>query len=428
MTEPFRIGLIGCGTVGSGVLDLLERRAAELTRATGRSFRVVRVAVRDASRPRNVAALDRGVELTEDAMAVARAPDLDVVAEVAGGVDSPRDWMVAALTSGKDVVTANKAALAGHGPEIFAAAVENGRRVYYEASVAAAIPIIEVLQNGLVANRVTRLDGILNGTCNFILSRMERDGISYEAALTEAQQRGFAEADPTLDVSGEDAAHKLALLGGIITHAPIDARSIPTEGLTEITAQDIVFARELGYAVRMLAIARCTEESTWDFRVHPTLVPSRGLLAQVEDEFNAVQLRSTAAGPMVLYGKGAGSLPTASSVVADLARAARREPTAYGPAAGEPPPRVDLGDVALRNYIRMEVIDAPGVLGRITSFLGMRSISIASLRQPEAHVGREVPVVLVTHRTVDRVVSSALRELAEAKLLTKPATRIRIED
>lgn len=429
MSVPFRIGMIGCGTVGTGVLELLARRRAELERATGRPLQVTRIVVQDLARPRHHLSelLDKETELSADVQAVTRASDVDLVVEVAGGVDGPREWMLDALRGGRDVVTANKAALAFHGREIFQTAREHGRCVFYEASVAAAIPAIEILENGLVGNRITRLYGILNGTCNYILSRMEDEQIGYEEALKEAQEKGFAEADPSLDVGGDDTAHKLALLAGIITHSFIDASTVYTEGMTRISREDIEFTAEFGYRIKMLGIARCDEHRAWELRVHPALISREDILAQVKDEFNAIELRGSAAGPMLLFGKGAGALPTASSVVADIVRAARG--TAVPPLnAINPPERVDIDHVELRNYIRMTVLDAPGILGRITSFLGMRNISIASIHQPEAKIGYPVPVVVITHKTGDRVISDALRDLEKAQLLKEPAVRIRIEE
>ena len=434
MREPFHLGFIGCGTVGSGVLELLHRRSDELARASGRPLRVVRVAVRDPVRPRHHLANFIGpeVDLTSDVTRVTRGPDIDLVVEVAGGQDAPRQWMLDALAHGRDVVTANKAALAFHGEEIFRTAREHGRQVFYEASVAGAIPIIEMLQNGLVANQVTRLSAILNGTCNYILTRMEQEAMEYGAALAQAQAKGFAEADPALDVGGGDSAHKLALLAGIVTHSYIPAASVYTEGIERITLEDMAFARQFNYRIKMLAIARRSEEGAWELRVHPTLIPRDEILAQVHNEFNAVYLRGDACGSMLIYGKGAGSLPTASSVVADIVRAARSDRetgnNGAGPYFQAPPELVPVEKVCLRHYIRVSVLDVPGVLGRITSLFGMRQISISSIHQPEAKIGYPVPVVLVTHKSPDKLVSDAVRDLEKVNLLRGPATRIRIED
>ena len=429
MSDSFRIGMIGCGTVGSGVLELLRRRAEDFTRLMGRPVQVTRIAVRDPKRDRpNIHAADGSVpELCGDPLAVTSDPDFDLVVEVAGGVEPARDWIVDALQHGHDVVSANKAALAFHGREIFAAARANARRVYYEASVAAAIPIIESLQNALIGNRVHRLYGILNGTCNYVLTRMEEDGVDYEDALQDAQEKGFAEADPTLDVGGGDTAHKLALLGGIVTHALVDANSVYTEGMTRVTGDDITYAEQLGYRIKLLAVARCDDSGAWEFRVHPAMISRSEILSQVSEEYNAVRLDGDAAGPMLLYGKGAGSLATASSVVADIMRAAKGDKQLPGVQSLDPPDRVEIGEVELRNYVRMTVLDERGTLGRITSVLGEQGISIASIHQPEAKTGQPVPVVLVTHRVVDRVIEEALQGLYEQKLLTEPATRIRIE-
>ena len=422
--------MIGCGTVGGGVLELLQRREGEIRRLLGRRIAVTRIVVKDPERPRHhlKGFLEPETEITADASRVTREPGIDLVVEVAGGKDCGRAWMLDALEHGRDVVTANKAALAFHGEEIFGAARTRGRRVFYEASVAAAIPIIEMLQNGLVANQMTRISAILNGTCNYILTRMELDGLDYATALAQAQEKGFAEADPTLDISGEDSAHKLALLAGLVTHSHIPVARIYTEGLDRITSEDIAFARTFRYKIKMLAIARRSETGAWELRVHPTLIPEDEILAQVQNEFNAIYLKGDAMGPMLAHGKGAGALPTASSVVADILRAARGDSCLMNSHSGEEPELVPIERVELRNYVRMTVLDAPGMLGRITSFFGLRHISISSIHQPEAKMGHPVPVVLVTHKTPDRVVSEALRDLEQAKLLLRPPTRIRIDE
>jgi homoserine dehydrogenase len=426
--EPYRIGLIGCGTVGSGVLELLHRREEELACAAGRRLEVVRIAVRDASRPRHHLAniLRPEVQVSSDPFQVTRGVGIDLVVEVAGGT-AAREWMLDAFRHGRDVVTANKAALAFHGAEVFAAAREAGRRLFYEASVAGAIPIIEMLQSSLVANRVTRISAILNGTCNYILTRMEQDGMDYGSALALAQQKGFAEADPALDVGGHDAAHKLALLAGIVTHSCVPLDKIYTEGIEGITPDDMKFAKNFMYRIKMLAIARVNERSAWELRVHPTLVPEDEIIAQVHDEFNAVALRGDAIGSMMIHGKGAGSLPTASSVVADIVRAAKGE-TSTCRRDLPLPAFVPIEDVELRNYIRVTVLDVPGMLGRITSLFGMRQISISSIHQSEARMGYPVQIILVTHKALDRVVSDVLRDLEKVNVLRGPATRIRIED
>ena len=424
--------MIGCGTVGTGVLELLHRRRAHLTALLGREIEVTRIAVRDPGRPRHrVYAFVSPDALTGCPEDVTRADDIDLVVEVAGGVDRPREWILDSLRHGKDVVTANKATLAFHGEELFRVAKECERCLYYEASVAAAIPIIELLQNGLVANHVNRLSAILNGTCNYILTRMATAGLEYEDALREAQEKGFAEADPTLDVSGADSAHKLALLARIMTSAHVPVEQVFTEGIESITSEDIAFASELGYAIKLLAVARLTDDGAWDLRVHPTLVGRDSVIAQVNNEVNAVELRGDAVGPMLVYGNGAGSFPTASSVVADIVRIAKgdRPATQSDNGNGAPPKLLPIESVALRNYVRITVLDLPGVLGRVTSFLGMRGISIQSLQQPEARHGQPVPVVLVTHQVADRDLTDVLLELRiKTELLHGPTTRIRIED
>lgn len=429
-TRPYRIGMIGLGTVGSGVLKILRHQESVLTRRLGRPVEVARIAVRDPlkSRPHVGDFASVSKKLSGDPQAIIEDPEIDLLVEVAGGIDGPRGWIVGALSHGKDVVTANKAVLAIHGEEIFRQAIASDRRVYYEASVAAAIPIIEMLQNGLVANEITRLSAILNGTCNFILTQIETEGLDYETALKLAQEKGFAETDPTLDVSGADAAHKLALLAGIITgsHVPIDC--VYAEGIEKISAKDFEYAGLFRYAIKLLGIIRRREEGPWELRVHPALIPRDDILAGVRNEYNAVSLRGDAIGKMTVFGKGAGSLPTASSVVADILRAARGEKEGGNPRGMKPPDLVPIGEITLKHYIRLEVLDYPGVLGRITSFFGMRGISIASIQQPEAKIGMPVPIVLLTHLCKDEVVTSTLRELEEANLVHGGFTRIRIEE
>ena len=443
MSEPYKIGIIGCGTVGSGVIELLHRRREDLERRAGRPLEVRRIAIQDLERSRHqvLPFLSNDVEFTADVARITEADGIDLVVEVAGGVEAARDWMLAAFNHRRDVVTANKAALAFHGGTIFEAASANNRRVYYEASVAAAIPVIEIFQNGLVANQVTRISAILNGTCNYILTRMEQDGMEYAAALTLAQEKGFAEADPELDVGGGDTAHKLALLAGIVCNTYVPVERIYTEGIESITADDMRFARGMEYRIKMLAIAKRAADGSWDLRAHPTLVPENEVIAQVHNEFNAVSLRGDAVGQMLFHGKGAGALPTASSVVADILRAAENGHSSVGvpgsvvkgeasreAAAGDALRWVETADVELRHYIRVSVRDVPGVLGRITSLFGMRQISISSIHQSKARIGYPVDIVLVTHKTPDRVVDQALRDLQNANLLQAPATRIRIED
>jgi homoserine dehydrogenase len=425
----YRVGMIGLGTVGAGILEILHGREEDLIRRLGRKIEVRKIAVRDIRRPRNFfSGFNLSELLVPDAEELVSDPEIDLVVEVAGGIEGPRRWILRALESGKDVVTANKAVLATHGEEIFSAAQRAGRKVLYEASVAAAIPIIDMLQNGLVANQLSRISAILNGTCNYILTRMEHDRLDFPSALRLAQEKGFAEADPTLDISGGDSAHKLALLAGIITRSHVPLGSIFTEGMEAVTAEDIDFARKLGYRIKMLAIGKRHAEGTWELRVHPTLIPRDDILSQVDNEFNAVAVRGDAVGPMVIYGKGAGSHPTASSIVADILRAGRGDGSGGDAHWLHPPPLVSMDEVSLRHYIRMRVMDNPGVMGRVTSHFGMRGISIASLQQPEAKMGHPVPVVFVTHLCQDRVVTSALSELEAAGLVDGKCTHLRIED
>jgi homoserine dehydrogenase len=427
--KDYRIGMIGLGTVGTGVLELLHRRREELELRLGKRIEVRRIAVKDLRRQRNYVPGYNLVDLlTQDPLQITRDPEIDMVVEVAGGIDGPHDWLIQALECGKDIVTANKAVLATHGAEIFGRARELGRKVWYEASVAGAIPIIDMLQNGLAASHITRLSAILNGTCNYVLTRMEEDRLEFEAALRLAQEKGFAEADPTLDISGGDSAHKLALLAGIITRSIVPLDRISVEGMERVTGEDIEFAGKLGYRIKMLAIAKRHEEGNWEFRVHPTLIPREEVLAQVSNEFNAVSIKGDAIGSMLINGKGAGSHPTAASIIADLLRAGRGEGSGAGIHYLEPPQVIPLEKVRLRHYVRMRIRDVPGTLGRVASHFGLRGISIASLQQPEGQIGHPVPVVLVTHVCEDRIVTRAIHDLEGAGLVEGLATRIRIEE
>ncbi len=428
--QPYRLGMIGLGTVGSGVLELLHRRESTLVRRLGRAIEVKKIAVRDTSRSRPYLSGFGEISdlLTDNPDEILEDPEIDLLVEVAGGVDEPRKWILKALENGKDVVTANKAVLAVHGKDIFQTALSQNQRVFYEASVAAAIPIIEMLQNGLIANGITSLSAILNGTCNFILTQMEEEGLDYETALKLAQEKGFAEADPTLDVSGGDAAHKLALLAGIITGSHVPIECIYSEGIQEITSSDFTFARDLGYAIKMVGTLKQHGTGAWEMRVHPTLVPENDLLAQARDEYNAVSLVGDAVGRMSVMGKGAGSLPTASSIVADVLRASRGEREGGNPHGLNVPELVPVGDVELPHYIRLEVKDNPGVLGRITSFFGMHNISIRSINQPEAQMGHTVPVIIITHTCKDKILTDGLEELKKAGLVEQGFTHIRIQE
>ncbi len=398
-SEPLGIGLVGCGTVGAAVADLLLSHPDRLTARAGRPLALRRVAVRDLSKPRPVPAPLIGT----DPAAIVHAPDVDVVVELIGGTDVARRVVLDALAAGKHVVTANKALLATHGPEVFAAARAAGKTVCFEAAVAGGIPIIRALAESLAANQVTAIQGILNGTCNFILTRMAEGGTSYANALAEAQQRGYAEADPTLDVDGSDAAHKLAVLAQIAFGVTAQPADILRTGIDHLDAADVQYAAELGYAVKLLAEA-WSDDRTVALHVSPVLIRNTDMLARVRGAFNAVQVVADVVGETLYQGPGAGARPTASSVVADLidlavGRAQRTFAAARlwdGQGRGYVLARTDR--VRSRFYLRLAVADRPGVLADVCRALADEGISIASVIQHEPTEGdTNVPLVLMTH-------------------------------
>ena len=417
------VGLIGYGVVGGGVVEILRTRREALERAAG-PFKLIGVAVRDRAKPREGldASLLRGIdELLSD-------PALDVLVEVAGGVDAPFEWVSRALAAGKAVVTANKAMLAERAEELHEIIRAHKGRLFTEAAVAGGIPIIQVLDRGLVADRVLRLEGILNGTSNYILTRMEREQLPFQEALRLAQAQGYAEADPTLDIGGGDAAHKLAVLAGMVLGRPVPFSAVFRQGIDALTPFDLRWAEQNGFRIKLLALGRFAENAV-SLRVHPTLVPRTQLISQVMEEFNAIALEGDLVGPQLYQGRGAGRLPTASAVVSDLVHALRDEPplqarlSSPGPIALLP-----MGKVVSRHYLHLEVIDQPGVVARIASTLAKREISIASMYQPEVAHGSQVPLVFTTHPAEDERVTRALEDLGPESFLVGRPIHIRVED
>lgn len=431
--RPIRVGLIGFGTVGAGVVKILTENADLIERRLGGEIVLAGIADKDLTRDRGVK-VDRSL-LTDDARALIGRPDIDVIVELIGGREPAKTFLLEAIARGKHVATANKALLAESGAEIFSAASKAGVEVGFEASVAGGIPIIQVVKESLVANRIGAIYGIINGTSNYILSRMSHEGSTFEAALAEAQRLGYAEADPALDVGGGDSAHKLAILSSIAFGTPVDLAAVPTEGITHVTPLDIEFAREFGYAIKLLAIAK-QEGDTFEARVHPTMVPETTLLAQVGDVFNAVYVVGDRVGPTLYYGRGAGSEPTASAVTADLAAIARNIWTG---SAGRVPVLgfTDEGRRLLRMkgmdeivshfYLRFTVRDEPGVLAAIAGQLGANRISIESVIQKGRAAGGSVPVVIMTHSAVERDVRTALAEIDRLSEVSAPTVLIRVE-
>lgn len=432
--KPIAVGLLGPGTVGGGVLELLDRSAELIARRAGRPIVVRAVAARDPSKPREPA-VDPSI-LTDDPFRVARDPEIDVVVELMGGIEPARSVILEALAAGKHVVTANKAVLADHGAEIFEAARSAGGAVAFEAAVGGGIPIVNAFHGGLAANAFQSVAAILNGTCNYILTQMTEGGLSYETALSQAQALGYAEADPTLDVNGTDTAHKLAILANLAFETIARTEQIPRLGIDTLSVADIRYAAELGYAVKLLALANRVEGGL-SLRVAPTLVRHGTPLADVRGPYNAIRVVGDAVGDALFYGRGAGRMPTASAVVADLidvasGRAeltvATRKPWLAGPEALTP---AEPSQVRSRYYLRFQIADRPGVLARIARRLGERDISIASVIQHdpgEDRSDRSVPLVVMTHSAREDSILEALDTIDRMEVVAPPSVRLGVLD
>jgi homoserine dehydrogenase len=425
------VGIIGLGTVGSGVVRLLEDAPTSMRRRKHVCFSLERVAVRELDKERDVE-IGRS-KLTTDAMEVIDDPKVQLVVELTGAAPA-YEWVRAALERGKDVVTANKALLAEHGEELFKLALSTGADLMFEASVAGGIPIIRSLRSGLVANRVESLYGILNGTTNYILTRMTRGEGSYGEILADAQAIGYAEPDPTMDVSGRDAAQKLAILSRIAFCCTGTGSEVFCEGIEAIEASDIEYARELGYVIKLLAIAKRNGEKV-EMRVHPAMVPATSLMANINDEFNAIEVVGSAVGNQVFYGKGAGQMPTASAVVSDMVELVERKTAGATPAVGdmvlgeEALGVASVEDIEIRYFLRRQVSDRPGVLEQIAHILAGEQISIASVLQKERDVdGGLVALVIVTHEAREEAMQRALKEIAAMEAVQDGARLIRMEE
>jgi homoserine dehydrogenase len=433
--RPINVGLLGIGTVGGGTWTVLSRNAGEIRRRAGRGIRILRVADKAVARARGIV---RGeAEVVADAFKVTRAPDIDIVVELIGGTRIARDLVLDAIAHGKHVVTANKALLAKHGNRIFAAAQKAGVMVAFEAAVAGGIPIIKAVREGLSANRIEWIAGIINGTSNFILSEMRDKGLSFEAALADAQARGYAEADPRFDVGGVDAAHKLTILSALAFGVPMQFARVYTEGIARLTREDIAYAEEFGYRIKLLGITRRARRGI-ELRVHPTLIPEKRLIANVEGVMNAILVKGDAVGPTLYYGAGAGSLPTASAVVADLVDVTRlitadpehRVPhLAFQPDRLSKTPILPIGEVETAVYLRMRVLDRPGVLAAITRILAACHISIDAMVQKEPGQGEErVDIVMLTHLALEKNVDAAIARIERLRTVVGRVTRIRLEE
>jgi homoserine dehydrogenase len=433
--KPLQIGLLGLGTVGSGTFQVLLRNQEDIRGRAGRDIRVTMVAARNLERAR--ALVGPSVEVVADARRIVTSPDIDVVVEVIGGCGVAKDLVLEAIANGKHVVTANKALIAQHGTEIFAAAQARGVAVAFEGAVAVSIPIIKALREGLSGNRVDWVCGIINGTTNFILTAMREHGANFEDALAEAQRMGYAESDPSFDVDGIDAAHKIAILASVAFGVPMRFGGFHVEGIRALSRIDVAHAERLGYRVKLLGIARRTAQGI-DVRVHPALVPASRLLANVEGSMNGVMVSSDAAGVTMYYGAGAGSEQTASAVIADLVDIARVASAghdshvpylAFRPAAIRDLPLVPIADVTARHYLRLQVMDRPGVLAEVTRILADRSISIDTLIQEGRNAtGSPVRVVMLTHYARERDVSQAIDAIEALDTVIDQVTRLRIEE
>ncbi len=433
--NPIRVGLLGLGTVGRGTCNVLHRNRQEIMRRAGRGIEIARIAVRDAGRAR--AFLGPDLPVTTDPLEVVRHPEVDIVVELIGGYEPARALVLEAIARGKHVVTANKAMLARHGNEIFEAARAQGVMVAFEGAVAGGIPIIKALREGLTANRIEWLAGIINGTTNFILSEMRSKGLSFEAVLAEAQRLGYAEADPTFDIEGIDAAHKLAILAAIAFGVPINVDAAYTEGIAQLASTDIRYAEQLGYRIKLLGIAKRTAKGI-ELRVHPTLVPMQRLIASVEGAMNAVLVKGDAVGTTMYYGPGAGAEPTASAVVADLVDVTRMHTAdpenhvphlAFQPDAMATVPWLTIEDTVTSYYFRMRVADQPGVLADITRILADGRISIDALFQREPSEGEnQTDIIMLTHDALEREVNAAIRRIEALPTVLAPVIRIRQEE
>ncbi len=433
--KQLRVGLLGIGTVGGGTFTVLTRNAAEITRRTGVTINVVQVADRNVEYAKTVTG--GGVEVTNDAFAVVSNPKVDVVVELIGGYTVAKDLVLKAIENGKHVVTANKALLALHGNEIFAAAQRKGVIVAFEAAVAGGIPIIKALREGLGANKIEWVAGIINGTTNFILTEMREKGLNYQDVIAEAQRLGYAEADPTFDVEGIDAAHKLTIMSAIAFGMPMKFDQAYTEGITKLQQTDIKYAEELGYRVKLLGITKRTSSGV-ELRVHPTLISEKRLIANVNGAMNAVVVKGDAVGSTLYYGAGAGAEPTASAVVADLmdvarlssATAEQRVPyLAFQPNSVADLPILPIDEVNSAYYLRLRASDKPGVLAGVTKILADKNISIDAMLQKEPDDNEtEADIVILTHVTVEKNMNAAINAIEALPAIVGSVVKIRMEE
>ncbi len=433
--KPINVGLLGLGTVGAGTIEVLRRNQHEISRRAGREIRISHATARDLTKPRNFSL--GGIELLANADLLVAHPDIDIVCELIGGDTFAKALVLKAIANGKHVVTANKALLAKYGTEIFAAALNNRVTVAFEASVAGGVPIIKALREGLTANRIEWIAGIINGTSNFILSEMRSRGASFESVLKEAQAKGYAETDPSFDIDGIDAAHKLTILSAIAFGVPPQFDKAYTEGISTLTDKDIKYAEQLGYRIKLLAITRRAADGL-ELRVHPTLIPDKRLIANVEGVMNAILVKGDAAGATLYYGSGAGGEATASAVVADLVDVARmmtadpehRVPhLSFQPDQLHDTPILRMDQVETGCYLRLRAHDRPGVMADVTRILAEGAISIDAILQKEAEEGEAlVDVIILTHRSVEASVNTAISRIEALSTIAAKVVRIRVEE
>ena len=433
--KSINVGLLGIGTVGGGTFTVLKRNAEEIARRAGRPIQITVVADKNLELAREVTG--GACRLTDDAFAVVADPEVDIVVELIGGCGVAKELVLKAIENGKHVVTANKALLARYGNEIFSAAQARGVMVAFEAAVAGGIPIIKALREGLSANRIEWIAGIINGTTNFILSEMRDKGLPFATVLKEAQRLGYAEADPTFDIEGVDAAHKLTLMSAIAFGTSVHFDKAHIEGISKLDAADIKYAEQLGYRIKLLGITKRTAEGV-ELRVHPTLIPAKRLIANVEGAMNAVLVKGDAVGPTLYYGKGAGAEPTASSIIADLIDVTRMHAAdpehrvphlAFQPEAMIDLPILPLSEVITSYYLRLRVEDKPGVLADVTRILADQQISIDAMIQREPDEGElQTDIIMLTHQTREKNVDAAIVRIEELSVVTGKITRLRLEE
>ncbi len=432
--SSIKVGLLGLGVVGGGTWKVLQKNAEEIARRAGRRIEITAVAVRDVEKARKLVG-DAPVRITTDGLEIARDPEIDIVVELIGGETTALEWVTEAIRQGKHVVTANKAMLAVHGNTIFDAASANGVMVAFEAAVAGGIPIIKAMREGLTANRIEWIAGIINGTTNFILSEMQSRGLSFNTVLAEAQRLGYAEADPTFDIEGVDAAHKLTLLASLAFGIPVQFDKACIEGIAKLEAEDIQHAARLGYRIKLLGITRRREDGI-ELRVHPTLIRKSSPLANVEGAMNAVLVHGDIVGPTLYYGQGAGEMPTASAVVADLVDVARLDSAdpehrvphlAFQPDAVKDIPILAAEEIETSHYLRLRVEDRPGVLADISRILADAEISIGSMIQ-EPFQPHEASIIFLLHRAREGAVREAIQKIQSLPFVRSEVTRLRVEE